>query len=360
MEKTFKYLGISLIVLMFVAPIIYLSTKSKKRFEIYSTTNAVITNIVKKTIVTGSVIPRKEVQIVPQVSGIIENIYVEAGQEVKKGDLIAKIKIIPNMLQLSEAESRFEKAKLMLEDIQRKFDQQEVLFNKKVIPENDYFQSKVSLENAKVERNVAENNLQLIKEGVAKDAMVATNTLIRSTITGTILDVPVKEGNSVIETNTFNAGTTIAIVADLNDMIFKGNIDETEIGKISKGMPIKLIVGAIEGVKYDAIIDYISPKGIENNGTILFEIRAKVKLANKFFMRAGYSTNAEIEMERKDNVLAINESLLQYDNDSTFVEIEIGPQNFRRNYLKVGISDGVKIEILRGLKLEDKIKISSK
>jgi HlyD family secretion protein len=209
------------------------------------------------------------------------------------------------------------------------------------------------------EQESAQNNLQLIREGQTKEAGKETNTLIRSTITGMVLDVPVEEGNSVIESNTFNDGTTIATIADMGEMIFRGNIDETEVGKISEGMHLILTIGAIEDDSFDAVLEHISPKGVEENGAIQFEIRADVELKETSFIRAGYSANADIVLDRRDSVMAIPESLLQFDEDTAFVEVETGPQQFEKRNVTIGLSDGINIEILAGITESDKIKINS-
>ena len=357
MKRIIRITIISLIIIVFIGTMLFLFNKSRKKPVLFETRTPAKTTILKKTVATGSVVPRREIQIVPQVSGIIEEIYVQAGQKIKKGDLIAKVKIIPNMVQLNEAESRLKKNKISLDDAKIEYDRQKRLYDEHVIAESEFIQSKTRYETAGADVTAADNNLEIIREGVTRDSRNASNTLVRSTIEGTILDVPVKEGNSVIETNTFNAGTTISIVADMGDMIFKGKVDETEVGKIHEGMPIVVSIGAIENSKLKALIEYISPKGTEENGTIQFEIRAKIALTDKFFIRAGYSANAEIELDRRNNVIAVDESLLQFGHDSAFVEVESTPQKFVKRFIKTGLSDGVKIEVLQGLKLVDKIKV---
>lgn len=334
----------------------YLYQDSKKETIAYQVESPFETNIIKKTVSTGSVIPRKEILIKPVLSGIIQNVYVEAGQLIKAGDAIAKIKIIPDMLNLNNAENRVNRAKIEIENAQTNFDRNKVLVEKGVISATEFQPVGIALKNAAEELESSKDALQLIKEGVSKNSNNATNTIIKSTISGTVLDVPVKEGNSVIESNNFNEGTTIASVADMTNLIFKGKVDESEVGKVKEGMDLILTIGAIENEIFNAILEYVSPKGVEENGAIQFEIRANVKLQASQFIRAGYSANAEVVLARKDNVLAINESLLQYAGDTAFVEVEIGPQQFERKNIKLGLSDGIKVEILDGLKKEDKIK----
>ncbi|MBN1789027.1 MAG: efflux RND transporter periplasmic adaptor subunit [Bacteroidales bacterium] len=356
-----KVLKISLLVVIIGAiggTMFFLYQKSKKKPVIYEIKSPFMSDVIKKTVATGSVVPRKEIEIKPQVSGIVEEVYIEAGQEVKKGDLIARVKIIPNMVELNNAESRLNRAKINYEDAKLVYERQKKVFEQGVIPEAEFQQFRLSYMNALEEQEAAESNLQLIKEGVSKKSGTATNTLIRSTIEGMVLDVPVEVGNSVIESNTFNEGTTIASVADMGEMIFEGKVDETEVGKLKLGMPLILSIGAIEDEKYDAVLEYIAPKGKEENGAIQFEIKADVKLKDNSFIRAGYSANADIVLDRKDSVMVISESLIKFEKegDSAYVEIETQPQVFEKRYIKTGLSDGVNIEIKEGVGMDDKIK----
>lgn len=357
MKKIFKILGIVILVGIFGGTIYFLYTKSKKVPDVYETKNPFVSNVIRKTVATGSVVPRKEIEIVPQVSGIIDELYIVAGDFVKKDQVIAKIKIIPDMVNLNNAENRLNRAKLSADDAKIDFDRQQKLFDQKVISYEEYKRAKVSYDSSREELSAAENNLDLIKNGVTKKASTATNTLVRSTVNGMVLDVPIKEGNSVIQSNTFNNGTAICTVADMQDMIFKGKVDETEVGKIKEGMNIELEIGAIEKDKFGAILEYIAPKGKEENGAIQFEIKANVVLKENQFIRAGYSANANIVLEKKDSVLVIPEGLLKFEKDSSFVEIETAtPQTFEKRMVKTGISDGINIEITEGLTKADKVK----
>ncbi len=336
----------------------YLWNKSKDKPVVYETQSPTTKNIIKKTVATGSIVPRKEIEIKPVVSGIISEIYVEEGQEVKKGDLIAKIRIIPNMINLNNAKSRVDQAKINLQDAKRNYDRQFDLLQKGVIAKAGFEGYEVKYETAKEELQTAMENLQLIEEGQLKKKGAKTNTLVRSTISGMVLDIPVEIGNQVIEANNFNAGSTIAVVADMSDMVFKGKIDETEVGKIKTGMPLILSIGAIDNEKFNAVLTKISPKGVEENGAIQFEIEADVKLQNDRFIRSGYSANADIVLSRADSTLAISESLLQFENDTTtFVEVETAPQKFEKRIIKTGLSDGINIQVVSGLTKKDKIKV---
>lgn len=359
MKTFFKILLLVVVVGVFGGTIYYLYGKSKQKPVVYETATAFRTDIVKKTVATGKVVPRQEIDIKPQISGIIEEIFVEPGRKIKAGDLIARVKIIPNMLNLANAESRVNRAQISLQDTKRAFDRQKELFEKHVVAEAEFQQYEMSYLNALEELQSAENNLQLIRDGVAKSQGAASNTLIRSTISGMILKVPVEVGNSVIETNNFNEGTTIATIADMGEMIFKGKVDESEVGNIHEGMNLQLTIGAIDNVKFDARLEHISPRGVEESGAVQFEIRAAVSLKEEVFIRAGYSANADIVLDNRQDVLAIKESLLLFDKDSAYVEIETAPQAFERRNIKTGLSDGLNIEILSGLTADDKIKVQN-
>lgn len=358
MKTFFRILIIVIVVGIFGFTIYYLYGKSKEAPVIYETTNAFTApSIIKKTVATGSVNPRKEIDITPKVSGIIEELYVEPGQMVAEGDVIAKVKIIPNMVNLNNAESRVNRAGISLENAKRRYERQKELYDDGVIPAAEFEQYELTYESAIEELSSAQSNLELIKEGQTKSSGKTTNTLVRTTITGMVLDVPVEQGNSVIESNTFNAGTTIATIADMNEMVFEGKIDETEVGKINEGMPLILQIGAIEDIRFEAVLEHISPKGVEENGAIQFEIKADVMLKSDQFIRAGYSANADIVLAKVDSVLAVPESVIQFDDDTAFVEVETSPQVFEKKLVELGLSDGINIEIVSGLSEEDKIKV---
>ena len=357
MKSILKILTILIVLVVFIGTIFYLYNKSRKKPVVFKTITPFETSIIKKAVATGSVVPRKEIEIKPQVSGVIEKIYVESGDTVEKGTRIAKIKIIPDMVTLNNAEARLKKARLNLKDKDRECERRKTLFKKGIIAESEFLQYELAYSNAKEELDTARNNLTLIREGVAKKYADTTNTLIRSTIEGMILDLPLEEGNFVTETNPLNAGTTIATVADMGEMIFKGKVDESDVAKIKPGMDLILSIGAIEEEKFDASLEYIAPKGVEEKGAVQFEIKARLKLKSSHFIRAGYSANADIVLERKDKVLAISESLLQFESETAFVEVATAPQQFEKRYIKLGLSDGINIEVISGLTAKDKIKI---
>ena len=357
MKKVFKIIGIVVLIGAFAGTLFFLYNKSKKKPDVFETRHPFVSDVIKKTVATGSVVPRFEVDIKPQVSGIIEELFVEAGDRVEKNQVVARIKIIPDMVNLNTAENRLNRAQISYEDAKIDYERQQKLFDNEVISYEEFKKAKVAYDSAREEFTAAENNLELIKNGVTKKAETTTNTLVRSTTSGMVLNVPVKLGNSVIQSNTFNDGTTIATVADMSDMIFEGKVDETEVGKIRAGMPIELEIGAIEKEKFQALLEYISPKGVEENGAIQFEIKASVQLVDNQFIRAGYSANANIVLDKKDSVLVIPEGLLKFENDSSFVEVQTEiEQQFRKQFVQTGLSDGINIEIKAGLKKDDKVK----
>ncbi len=334
----------------------YLYKKDQQKDVYYETKTPQIASIYKKTVATGSIVPREEVEIKPRVSGVITEIYIEAGQMVKVGDKLARIKIIPNVIQLNQAENRVKTAQLNLENSKRSLERNQQLLEKNAISQNDFERVELNYELAEEELQAALNNLQLVKEGALKGA-TTSNNIVTATVSGMVLDVPVEEGFSVIEANNFNDGTTVVTIADMDDMIFEGNVDESEVGKLREGMELTIQVGAIEDERFKGVLEYISPKGKVDQGTIQFEIKAAVQLSKNSFIRAGYSANAEIVLEQRIDVLAIDEGLLLFEGDKTMVEIENGDQIFKKVDVKLGLSDGIVVEVLEGLEKDDHIKI---
>jgi HlyD family secretion protein len=442
MKKIFRLLLIILFLLMFLGTLVFLYIKSKPKPAPVKLASPVEMDIVKKTVVTGSIVARREVEIKAQLSGIIDEIMVEAGDSVKKDQVLARIFLIPNLVRVNEAEARVKKAHIALEDTNKTFervkrryeasikggslltqkqspnliklhlaekdlsqanlnlqdarntyDREKELMDKKIIPESSFQDTLLQLSKAREEYDKAEKyykmvrtetlditeeeyqkaeierkqameelaaaqrNLQLIQEGVTPSTKDKSNTLIRATIDGTVLEVPVKEGSLVVETSTQSSGTTIAVVADMTDMIFEGNIDETDVGKLRLDMPLILTIGAIENRSFQAIIEHIAPKGKEISGTIQFGLRAKVVLEADYFIRSGYSATADIVLEKRENVLAINEGNLIFKKDAVFVEVQTGSQQFEMRKIETGLSDGINIEVLSGLVLDERIKV---
>ncbi len=323
----------------------------------FKTEQPFVADIVKKTVAAGSIVPRKELEIKSKVSGIVDEVFVEPGEDVKHGETIARIKVIPDMSSLSTAQARIDRAEIQLEDANRQFSRQKELLEKKVISVSEFEVFDLSKKQAEQELASAEENLQIIREGVAKSSGATNNTLVRATGEGMVLDVPIEKGSFVIESNTFNEGTTIASLANMSELIFEGNVDESEVGKLKEGMPLRINIGAIEGVQFEGELEYISPKGVEDQGAIQFEIKADVALKEEYFIRAGYSANADIVLESVDSVLAINESLLLFEEQKPYVEVETSDQVFEKREIETGLSDGIKVEIKSGLSESDKIKV---
>ncbi|HET6611983.1 MAG TPA: efflux RND transporter periplasmic adaptor subunit [Kofleriaceae bacterium] len=345
------------IAIAFVFTLGFLYWKSQKKDVVFETEAPFVTDIVKKTVATGAIVPRQEVEIKPRVSGVIEELPIEAGQIVKRGDLIAKIQIIPNVVNLNHAEAAVKAARISFENADRELARSRDLFAKKVISQAEYQQAQVAYDLKKQELSSAKDNVQLIREGASRGSGKISNQ-VRSTVDGMIIDVPVELGQSVIEANTFNPGTTIAFVANMKDMIFEGKVDESEVGKIKTGMELAIHIGAIEDRTFKGVLEYIAPKGEDVEGTIQFEIRAALTVPqDDVFIRANYSANADIVLDRKKQVLAIHESLLLFDKKKEpFVEIETAPQVFEKRPVKLGLSDGINIEVVSGVDADTKIK----
>lgn len=356
-KQIFRGILVLLTIGLLAWTIFFLANKSRTPPVIYQTLSPFDTSIIKKTVATGSVTPRKEVNMKSQVSGIIEKLFIIAGQEVKQGDVIARIKIIPNMLNMANAETRVNTAQLNYDNAKLEYDRNKQLFDQSVISKAEFQVYDLKLKATNEELLASQNQLQIIKEGVSKSSGAVSNTMVKSTITGMVLDVPVKEGGQVIESNTFNEGTTIAAVANMGEMIFEGKLDESEVGKVHEGMDIVLTIGAIDKGSFKAKLEYIAPKGVTENGAIQFLIRASISKDNNSFLRAGYSANADIILDKKEKVMAIPESVLQFEKEKPFVEVEIAPQKFEKRYVGTGLSDGINIEILEGVKKGDKIKM---
>jgi HlyD family secretion protein len=359
MKKYGKLILAAIVAAIFIGTFVFLWRKSQPKEVVYNEFTPRLDSIQKTTIITGKIEPRNEVNVKPQISGIIAELYKEPGDYVNSGDIIAKVKVIPDMSQLSSAEMRVHLADINLNQAKTDFGRVENLYNQKLVSADDFDKSRLALQQAIHEKAAAQDALEVVRDGVSKSNAKASSTLIRSTISGVILDIPVKVGNSVILSNTFNDGTTIATVANMNDLIFRGNIDETEVGQLVASMPMKITIGALQDLKFDAALEYISPKAVESNGANQFEIKAAVKLAEGGKIRSGYSANAEIVLARAENVLSIPESAIEFSGDSTFVYViksEGKDKKYERTYVETGLSDGVNIEIKKGITAKDKVR----
>lgn len=355
MKKILSYILLGLVLLVFLGTTVFLYKKSQPKPQIFTSDAAFVTTITKKTVATGKVIPRREVDVKSQVSGVIETLYVEAGQTVKKGDLIAKITLRPTMIQVSQAESQLENARINLQNIETDFNRQKKLHDQKLISDADYLKAQTNYNLQKQNVQSAQDYLLLLKSGVNKSADKISN-VVTATISGMVLNLPNREGAFIVESSSFGAATPVATLADMNDMIFEGLVDESEVGKLKEGMELVLNVGALEGKPFTAILEYISPKGVTDQGTIKFTIRAAVKLNQDLFLRSNYSANADIVLDKKENVVAISEANLLMEEKNAFVEVEKGPQQYEKRAVKTGLSDGINIEIVSGLKAGEKIK----
>ncbi|MDD4777461.1 MAG: efflux RND transporter periplasmic adaptor subunit [Fermentimonas sp.] len=358
MKRILRIIGLVLLGLLVISTFVFLWQKSRPKVVQYTIVTAQNGNIQKSTVATGKVEPRNEILIKPQMSGIISEVHKEAGDMVKAGDIIAKIQVVPDMVNLSSAESRVERAKLAANQSRSNYERDRKLYENEVISREEFEKVELQYKNDEEEFRAATDNLSLVRTGITQSSAQTSNTLVRSTVNGTILDVPVKVGNSVIQTNNFNDGITVASVADLSDMLFIGKIDETEVGRLTSGMPIEITIGAIQGRTIPANLEYISPKGVEESGAILFEMKAALQIPEDLFIRAGYSANADITLDKRENVLTIPESTLEFSGDSAFVYLvkNENPQEFERHFVTIGLSDGINIEVVEGLKENDKIR----
>lgn len=359
--KILKYIGITLLISGALFAAAYFIKTNDKSAIIYETKTIITTSIEKKTVITGKVIPEDEVEIKPQIQGIIDALFVEEGDKVKTGDLLAKIKVVPNEQNLNAAEGRVANSKIVLKNSQIEFKRNKDLFDKGIISKQDFDNVQLRYNQSKLDVSNAVSDLQIIRLG-SKGGAASANTNIRATVPGTVLEIPVEEGFQVIASNSFNAGTTIATIADLNKMIFEGKVDEAEVGKLIVGMPLEVNLGAIEDQSLEAKLKFIAPKGNEEQGAVQFKIEADLFLNDSIFVRAGYSANASLILERKNNVMAVEESLLQFDRETEkpYVEIQVADQKFERRDIEIGLSDGVNVEVLSGLTEDDQIKVWNK
>ncbi|MDO4959669.1 MAG: efflux RND transporter periplasmic adaptor subunit [Prevotellaceae bacterium] len=354
--KYSKLIIAAIIGIIFIGTFVFLYQKSQPEPIVYNEFTPKMGDVSKTTLITGKIEPRNEVNVKPQISGIITDIYKEAGDYIQAGEVIAKVKVIPDMGQLSSAESRVRLAEINAQQAKTDFDRDKALFDKHLVTAEAFDKTRQALKQAQEEVNAANDALEVVRDGVSKSNASASSTLIRSTISGVILDIPVKVGNTVILSNTFNDGTTIATLANMKDLIFRGNIDETEVGQLNIGVPMKITIGALQDVKLNASLEYISPKAVENNGANQFEIKAAIDVKGAKNLRSGYSANAEIVLESVKNVLTIPESAIEFSGDSTFVYIAKGQgeqKTYERHPVTIGISDGVNIEIKKGLTTKD-------
>lgn len=359
MKKYSKLFFSAIALVVFIGTFVFLWQKSLPKEIVYNEFTPKKESITKSTIITGRIEPRDEVNVKPQISGIISEIYKEAGETVTAGEVIAKVKVIPEMSQLTSAQSRVRLSEINLNQVKTDYERYKRLFDKQLVSASEYEKISQQYKQALEEKAAADDALLVVSEGISRSNANASSTLIRSTISGLILDIPVKVGNSVILSNTFNDGTTIASVANMSDLIFRGNIDESEVGRIHAGMPMTITFGALQNLRFDAVLEYISPKAVQSNGANQFEIKASVSVSDTIQMRSGYSANAEIVLAEVKDVLSVPESAIEFSGDSTFVYVikgESSDKTYIRTHVETGLSDGVKIEIRKGLTEKDMVR----
>ena len=356
MKKFGRILMIILVAAVFIGTFVYLFQRSRPKEIQYQELTPEMGTIAKSTVVTGKIQPRDEVNVKAQISGIVAELYKQAGDQVKENEVIAKLKVIPEMSQLSSAQSRVRLSEVNLKQAQTNYEREKKLFDQQLVSAESFEQVAQALKQAQEEYAASQEALEIVRDGVSSSNKSGSSTLVRSSVAGLILDIPVKVGNTVINSNTFNDGTTIATVADMDDLIFDGNIDETEVGRLHVGLPVIITVGALQDFRFDAALEYIAPKATESNGTNLFEIKATVKVPSDVTIRSGYSANAEIELQRVENVLMVPESAIQFEGDNTFVYVLKADGSYENRPVETGLSDGVNIEIKSGLSLGEKVR----
>lgn len=356
MKRVFKYIVLTVIVLILVGTFMFLFRKSRPIEVRYQEFTAQKSDISRSTVITGKIVPRNEVNIKPQINGIIAELYKEAGQYVEKGEVIARLEVIPDMNSLSSAQSRVRLSQINLEQAQTNYNREKALYDKGLISDDEMDKATQSLAQAKEERAGAQDALEVIRDGVSKNNAGSSSTLVRSTITGLILDIPVKVGNSVIQANTLNDGTTVATVANMNDLIFDGNIDETEVGSLYENMPLTITIGALKDYSFAASLEYISPKAVSSSGANLFQVKAAVHVPDSLTVRSGYSANATIELEKTSQVLSIPESAIEFSREAAMVYVKQPDGTFKYTRVYTGVSDGVTIQVTSGLSEGDIIR----
>ena len=361
MKKTVKIILGSAVLIALIYVLKYFKDSNAKDVVDYKTESPFYTTIDTKIVATGKLNPEEEIELKPQISGIIDEIFVEEGDLVRKGDLIARIRVVPNEQSMVSAKSRINSLKLTYNNSQTVFDRNKILFEKGVISRQDFENSELNLNQSKENYEQAKDDYKIIKQGSLSGGSSA-NTTIVAQIPGTILEIPVREGDQVIQSNNFNAGTTIATVADMSKMIFEGKVDESEVGKLEEGKQITVVLGAINEKEFPAVLTFVAPKGIEQNGAVQFTIKADVDINSSTRIRAGYSANAEVELESKDSILVIKEALLQFNRitEKPFVEFLKEDGRFQVKNVEIGISDGINVEIIEGVSEGDEIKVWNK
>lgn len=350
-----RIFSLFLMLALFAGGLYFLVKRNEQPTEVFDTRKVTISSIIKKAVASGSIEPRKEVTIKSRVSGVVETLYMDAGETIDKNALIAKIKIVPDAVTLNAAQARVETARISADNARRERDRRKNLLNENLISRDEYATYQYDYEIQREEEESARSNLRLIREGGSGEAGTVSSE-IRSTVKGTVLQIPVKEGETVTETNNFNEGTTIASVADMTDMIFTGTVDESEVGRIGEGMALQISIGAIEDETFDGTLEFISPKGVRDEGTVQFQIRAAIKQNSQRQVRAGYSANADIVLDRRDDVLTLDEAALIFEDGKTFALVKAG-EKFERRQIKTGLSDGLKVEITEGLQNGDTVRV---
>ncbi|MGV8913937.1 MAG: efflux RND transporter periplasmic adaptor subunit [Kaistella sp.] len=373
-KAVYIFLGL-LFAVALIMGITYLIKSNSKDSEAFLTRKPVVENMDDKVMATGDIVPREEIEIKPNISGIIDKILVTEGDQVTAGQLVATIRIVPSIQNINAAQQEISTANLQISNArinvdtqQKQFAMQQRLYSQGVISKQEYLAAQQQLQstqqvlrNGQQQLQTAQKNLQIARTGATPELASLATTQIRSKANGTVLEVPVKVGSQVIEANSFNAGTTICSIADLNSLIFQGTIDEAQAGKLKEGMEMNVVIGALQNKSFPGRVTMIAPKGKDVNGTIKFPIEGDVFNKTEEYIRAGFSANGEIILSSQKNALLLDESLIQYEKvnntDKSFVEVKQPDGSFKKVYVKLGASDGIKVQILSGLTKDSEVKV---
>lgn len=357
MKKVVKIIVIALFLGGVIWALYYNFSKNKEEITTFKTVQPKLRSIEQTAVATGEIKPKEQIEIKPNISGIIDEIYAKEGDVLTQGQLIASLKVVPDVNSLSIAKQQIRSAEISLENERKNFTRTEYLYKQGVIAKADYDNALNAFKQSQANLSSANENYKVALSGVAPGLESYATTQIRATISGMILDIPVETGNMVQPINNFSTGTTIATMADVKKMIFEGKVDESEVGKLKEGMPLVIKIGALPDKTFEGTLYFISPSGVTENGVVEFEIKANVSLDNETFIRAGYSANAEISVASAKNSLSLLESVIQYDEKgSPFVEIKSKDGWVKKN-VKLGVSDGLYIQVLSGISEKDEVKV---
>ena len=356
MKKTLKVIGLCLLALYVGYTLYYLWQQSQPVPTVYELVSPERRTLMKRTTVAGSMEARRQVAVKPQVTGVVSRLAVEPGDKVKAGEVIATVRIIPDMAQLNEAKSRVEAARITLGEAQREYDRTYELYQDGVVSREEFDVQTTRLASARENVAAAESQVQVITRGQSARSGGISVTDLHASISGVVLAVMVEEGAAVTGTSAFTEGTTVAKIADMNDIIFRGFIDETEVALLRVGLDMELHLGSMQEVTIPAKLSYIAPEGVMQNGAKMFELKATATIPEGVTIRSGYSANATIVLGTVNDVLSCDEKAISFEDGKPYVYVLTSPpgdtehQQFERRAVTIGISDGLSVELKSGVK----------